>query len=54
MTQTVQRIFPAHKHHGGRLFLSLGHSGFGFVSDFDIRIWGFDGDTAFQGIAAET
>jgi hypothetical protein len=38
MTHTVWRIFPLPKHRGGRLFLSLGHSDLGFVSDFDIRI----------------
>ncbi len=38
MTQTAHFNLPVHKHHGGRLFLSLRHSGFGFVSDFDIRI----------------
>jgi hypothetical protein len=38
MTQTLWLIFAAQKHHRGCLFLSLEHSGFGFVSDFYIRI----------------
>ncbi len=42
MTQTLWRIFPFPKHHWGRLFQSLWHSGFGFVSDFSIRISGFN------------
>ena len=37
MELTAQLIFRFHKHHRGRLILSLADSGFGFVSDFDIR-----------------
>jgi hypothetical protein len=38
ITQTAWRIFPDCEYHGSRLSLSLGHSGLGFVSDFDIRV----------------
>jgi hypothetical protein len=38
MDQTIWRIFPTRNDRKGKLFLSLEHSGFGFVSDFDIRI----------------
>jgi hypothetical protein len=38
MFKTAWNSFPVRKHYSGILYLSLGHSGFGFVSDFDIRI----------------
>jgi hypothetical protein len=36
--QIAWRSFPGHGHFSDMLFSSLGHSGFGFVSDFDILI----------------
>ena len=43
----------AYKQHGNRLFLSLRHSGFGLVSDFDIRISDLT-VTALHGTTTET
>jgi len=41
ITQTHLRDSPFHGRSANGLFLSLEHSGFGFVSDLDIRISDF-------------
>ncbi len=38
MIKTAWHSFSVRKDKSGTLFTSLGHSGFGFVSDFDIQI----------------